>query len=36
MARDRKFDPERMKEILDQNFIEIDEEFGGNKIKPDE
>jgi len=31
MARDRKFDPERMKEILDQNIIEIDEEFGGTK-----
>lgn len=31
MARDRKFDPERMKEILDQRVLSIDSEFGGDK-----
>lgn len=32
MARDRKFDPARMKEILDERIIEIDKEFGGNRV----
>ena len=31
MARDRKFDPERMAEILDERVLSIDEEFGGGR-----
>lgn len=36
MARVRKFDPERMKEILDERILTIDEEFGGSKKDPKE
>ena len=29
MARDRKFDQERMNEIMDPRMLSLDEEFGG-------
>lgn len=32
MARERKFNPARMRELQDEKILEIDEEFGGNKI----
>jgi hypothetical protein len=33
MARDRKFDKEKMKEILDERILSLDEEFGGGMTK---
>jgi len=32
MARDRKFDPERMKELQELDSLDIDHEFGGENL----